>query len=171
MLHSIDKLSIISESRKGFKCHVQRDQVSFGLRILVIAISDVNSLRPLLLRTHNCPPFVSKESPEFRAGRRSLTEYEIVLPLLTVADLPLHRVAALVRVHIELRLVKHTLHLIHIAICGRHDRNDKDLAGTQPERPFPGKMLRQDGHEALEAADDCPMYHHRASPPRTRFLR
>lgn len=42
-LDSIDKLSVIFESGKSRKCHVKRDQVSFGLRILVIAISDVDS--------------------------------------------------------------------------------------------------------------------------------
>lgn len=42
-LYSIDKFSVISQSNKSLKCHVKWDQITFGLRVLVIAISDVDS--------------------------------------------------------------------------------------------------------------------------------
>ena len=63
-------------------------------------------------------------------------------------------------------LAEDGLHLEHVVICGWHDRYNQDLTRAEPEWPFSSKVLSQDRDEALEAAINGAVNHHRAGTAR-----
>lgn len=96
-----------------------------------------------------------------------ITKNEVVLLELSGADLFLHRVAADVDIDVHPLIPEDLLHLVHVVVDGRHNGNHKDLARTEPERPFAGKVLGQDGDEPFEATVDGPVDHDRAGTAET----
>lgn len=84
-----------------------------------------------------------------------LTEDEVILAQLAVADLLLEGVPAEVDVDEHLLPVEDGLHLLGVGVEADADGDDEDLPRAQPERPLAREVLAEDPHEALYTAGHC----------------
>jgi hypothetical protein len=81
-----------------------------------------------------------------------------VLPLLSTSRCPKVREDYLwvgadkVHTDVEVLLAQELRHLLGVVEEAHADGNDNDLARREPERPLAGKVLAQNGREALDAA-------------------
>mmetsp|Transcript_18040 Transcript_18040/g.39406 ORF Transcript_18040/g.39406 Transcript_18040/m.39406 type:complete len:245 (+) Transcript_18040:158-892(+) len=95
-------------------------------------------------------------------------QYVVVLRELRLADLLLHLLVGEVAVHMEARLPAHRLHRQRVLGGVVGDGHDHDLAGGEPEGPFPGEVLGEDGDHALHAAHDGAVDDHGLGRPLLR---
>ncbi len=88
-------------------------------------------------------------------GQGGLTEDEVILAQLAVADLLLQRVAAEVDVDVHLLGVEDSLHLLGVGVEADADRDDQDLPRAQPEGPLAREVFAEDAHEPLYTTGHC----------------
>lgn len=101
----------------------------------------------------------------------SLTKDEVVLLQLASADLLLESVAAQVHIGEHPLLLEDVPNLLGILVGSRHDRNNEDLAGAQPERPLASKVLGEHTKHALKATHDGSVNHDWARVSGRQILR
>ena len=94
----------------------------------------------------------------------------LTLRKLAVANLLLQGVTAAVNIDVELLLPQELGDLLGIIKEAHADGDDNDLPGREPERPFAGKVLAQDGGEALDAAGHGAVDHDGPGAPRRQGL-
>ena len=122
--------ALVAQLDKSLESVLDGDELTHLLRLRDIAVTDVDGARLLFLCAND--------------------ENEVVLRELARSNLLLHGVASNVNIDVHTLLAEQSLELEDIVVCRRHDGDDEDLAGRKPERPLSGKVLGQDGEEALE---------------------
>ncbi len=80
---------------------------------------------------------------------------------LGVADLGLHALAAGVDLDAQAGGAQLGCDLVAVLGVAVGDRDQRRLYGRQPDRESAGVVLDEDGHEALDGAEDGAMDHHR----------
>lgn len=95
-----------------------------------------------------------------KLGLGELTEYEVILGQLRVANLLLQGVAAQINIDIHLLLLEDGLDLFGVRVKANAHRHNHDLSRAQPERPPSGKVLGQDTCEPLNTASHSTVNHH-----------
>ena len=83
-----------------------------------------------------------------------LTEKEVVLRDLSIADLLVQRVGSEVDVGVDAQRRKLIRDLLRVAIDDTRNRDDQHLPWAQPKRPLASEVLRDDRDEALQGAED-----------------
>ena len=96
--------------------------------------------------------------PKLRLGE--LTEDEVILGQLRVANLLLQCVAAQINVDEHLLLLEDALDLFGVRVKPNANRHNHDLPRAQPERPPSGEVLSQNTREALNTAGHGTVNHH-----------
>ena len=133
-LKAVDQSTLLAQLAELLAGLVKRNNDTSGLTGGIIAVTDVERARLLLLGTDN--------------------ENEVVLRQLTRADLLLQSVSTDIDVGVELVVPEDLLHLLGVVVDSRHDRDDKNLARADPEGPLASEVLRNDTEETLETAND-----------------
>lgn len=124
------ELSLISQSLHLLDGDIERNELTQLLRGRVVSVSDVDGARLLLLSTDD--------------------EDEVILGELASTDLLLHGVTGDINVCVHALVAEDSLQLLNVVVGGRHDGDNEDLAGREPEWPLAGKVLGENGNETLE---------------------
>ena len=92
-----------------------------------------------------------------------LTEKEVVLRDLSIADLLVQRVGSEVHIRVDAQRRQLIRDLLRVAIDDTRNRDDQHLPWAQPKRPLPRKMLRNNSDKAIQTPKDRAVDHNGAS--------